>query len=79
VRLPRDVSGDQVIGHLCRNWDYKQVSQVGSHVILVTDSPTHHRIPVPRHKPLGIGIFKTILREVCEAKNITQDVLLRNL
>jgi predicted RNA binding protein YcfA (HicA-like mRNA interferase family) len=79
VRLPRDVSGDHVISLLCRYWDYKQVSQVGSHVILVTESPAHHRIPVPRHKPLGLGIIKTILREVCEVKKITEDMLLHNL
>jgi len=79
MRLPRDVSGDRIIKHLCKNWSYRRVNQVGSHVILVTDTPRHHRIPIPRHDPLGIGIFKKILNEVCEAKNITEDELLREL
>ena len=79
MKLPRDVSGDTVIKHLCKRWGYSQVNQVGSHVILVSDSPQHHRLPVPRHDPLGIGIFKKILNEVCEAKQITQDELLRDL
>ena len=49
---------------------YRQANQVGSHVILVSDQPIHHRLPVPRHNPLGIGIFRKILNEVCEAKGI---------
>jgi hypothetical protein len=34
---------------------------------------------VPRHDSLGIGIFKKILAEVCEAKGITQHDLLDDL
>jgi predicted RNA binding protein YcfA (HicA-like mRNA interferase family) len=79
VKLPRDVSGRQVIDHLCRHWGYRQVSQVGSHVILITDTPIHQRLPIPLHSPLGIGIFKKILREVCAVKNVTQATLLQKL
>jgi predicted RNA binding protein YcfA (HicA-like mRNA interferase family) len=79
VKLPRDVSGDTLIRHLCRNWGYRQVNQAGSHVILVSDTPIHHRLPVPRHNPLGIGIFKKILHEVCLAKSISQAELLHDL
>jgi predicted RNA binding protein YcfA (HicA-like mRNA interferase family) len=79
VKLPRDVSGKRLINHLCRSWGYRQVNQVGSHVILATDVPTHHRLPIPLHSSLGIGIFKKILNEVCAAKNISQDELLRGL
>ncbi len=79
MRLPRDVSGDRMIAHLCRHWDYRVVNQVGSHVILVTENPTHHRMPVPRHSALGIGIFKKVLYEVCMTKGIKQDELLRGL
>jgi predicted RNA binding protein YcfA (HicA-like mRNA interferase family) len=79
MRLPRDVSGDRVIKHLCKRWGYRQVNQVGSHVILVPDTPIHHRMPVPRHDALGMKVFVKILSEVCHAKNITQDDLLRDL
>lgn len=79
MKLPRDVDGDRLIRHLCRNWGYREVNQVGSHVILVTELPVHHRIPVPRSKALGTGLFKTIVNEVCRAKGITQDALLRDL
>jgi predicted RNA binding protein YcfA (HicA-like mRNA interferase family) len=79
MRLPRDVSGDKVIKHLCKHWGYRQVNQVGSHVILVCDSPRHHRIPVPRHNPLGMKTFVKILSEVCEVKGVDQEQLLLEL
>lgn len=79
MKLPRDIDGDQLIKHLCRHWDYRKVNQVGSHVILVSDVPSHHRLPIPLHSPLGIGIFKKIINEVCEAKQIAQDDLLQRL
>ena len=79
MKLPRDVSGDHLIAHLCKEWDYRRVNQVGSHVILVTDFPSHHRLPIPRHTPLGIGIFKKIIREVCVVKDINHEQLLLKL
>jgi predicted RNA binding protein YcfA (HicA-like mRNA interferase family) len=79
MKLPRDVSGDRVIKHLCKNWGYTRVNQVGSHVILVTDTPRHHRMPVPRHDALGIAMFTKILSEVCEIKGITKAQLLKDL
>jgi predicted RNA binding protein YcfA (HicA-like mRNA interferase family) len=79
MKFPRGVNGQRLIDHLCRNWDYVKVTQVGSHVILVSESPMHHRLPIPLHSPLGIGICKRIVREVCEAKNVSQDRVLRGL
>jgi predicted RNA binding protein YcfA (HicA-like mRNA interferase family) len=77
--MPRDVSGERLIRHLCKYWDYRQANQVGSHVVLTTERPRHHRIPIPLHDPLGIGIFKRILNEVCQAKDISQPDFLANL
>jgi len=62
VKLPRDISGRYLVGVLVRRWDYRQVNQVGSHIILQTEQPQHHRISVPDHHPLRIGTFNAILR-----------------
>ena len=40
MKLPRDLSGVELVKHLCRRWEYRQVHQVGSHVILETDQPS---------------------------------------
>lgn len=33
MRLPRDISGKDLVNLLCRDWGYRRVHQVGSHII----------------------------------------------
>ena len=70
MNLPRDLSGEQLIGHLCRIWDYNRTGQVGSHVVLETDTPSHQRIVVPAHKNLRDGTLNAILRIVAMHKSV---------
>ena len=79
MKLPRDVSGRDVVKALCRDWGYRQVHQVGSHIILQTDAPVSHRLSVPDHTPLRIGTFNAILRAVAHAKQVPKDDVLRSL
>ena len=51
MKLPRDLDAADLIGVLCRHFSYTRIHQVGSHVILETDEPTHHRIAIPNHNP----------------------------
>jgi predicted RNA binding protein YcfA (HicA-like mRNA interferase family) len=53
-----------------------KVHQVGSHIILQTETPRHHRIAIPDHKPLRVGTLNAILREVAAAKNVTREDIL---
>ena len=64
MNLPRDLSGEQLVRGLCRHWDYRPTGQVGSHVVLETDAPSHQRIVVPAHKILRVGTLNAILRSV---------------
>ena len=41
MKVPRDLSGTQLIKVLCRDWGYRLVHQEGSHVILQTETPGH--------------------------------------
>jgi len=52
MKLPRDLSGEDLVKHLCKHWEYQKIHQVGSHIILQTQHPTPHRIAVPEHTPL---------------------------
>ena len=36
MKLPRDLSGENLVKHLAKRWGYERVHQVGSHVILQT-------------------------------------------
>jgi predicted RNA binding protein YcfA (HicA-like mRNA interferase family) len=73
VKLPRDVSGREVVKALSRDWGYRQVNQEGSHIILQTDTPNSHRLSVPDHSALRIGTLNAILRAVAHAKHVTKE------
>jgi predicted RNA binding protein YcfA (HicA-like mRNA interferase family) len=76
VKLPRDLSGREIVKVLCKHWEYRQVHQEGSHIILQTDTPSHQRIPIPDHNPVRIGTLNSILRLVASHKRVEkQDVL----
>lgn len=70
MKLPRNVSGADLIQALCKHYGYGRVNQVGSHVILQTSQPAHHRIAVPLHSPLRLGTLNAILRAVAEAQGL---------
>jgi predicted RNA binding protein YcfA (HicA-like mRNA interferase family) len=76
MKLPRDLSGAELIKLLCKHHDYRRVNQEGSHVILETDSPRRHRLAVPDHNPLRVGTLNAILRAVAEVKGVQKEDIL---
>jgi len=76
MKLPRDLHGRELAAALCHHWDYRQVNQVGSHIILQTETPVHHRLSIPDHKPLRIGTLNGILRDIAAAKRTTREAIL---
>jgi predicted RNA binding protein YcfA (HicA-like mRNA interferase family) len=79
MKLPRDLSGKSLIKHLCKQWGYERVHQVGSHVILQTQQPTAHRVAVPAHAALRIGTLNSILSAVALHKNVTKEDVLKGV
>ncbi len=79
MKLPRNVSGAHLAGVLCRRWQYKRTHQTGSHIILETSEPVHHRIAIPDHHPLRLGTFNAILRAVAGHKGVTREAIIADL
>jgi predicted RNA binding protein YcfA (HicA-like mRNA interferase family) len=79
MKLPRDLSGEDLIKHLCKRWEYQRVHQVGSHVILETSHPGHQRIAVPAHDALRVGTLNAILAAVAAHKDVTKEDVLRGI
>jgi predicted RNA binding protein YcfA (HicA-like mRNA interferase family) len=79
MKLPRDLSGAALADHLCRRWEYIKVNQVGSHIVLQTQTPTPHRIAIPAHKSLRIGTLNSILRDVAAHTQIDREAILHGL
>jgi len=79
MKLPRDLSGAELVKHLCRRWQSRRVHQVGSHVILETSQPSPHRIAVPEHYPLRVGTLNAILSAVAGHKGVTKEDVLTGI
>jgi len=79
MKLPRDLSGAELIKVLCRHFGYRKVNQEGSHVVVQTDTPQHHRLAVPDHNPLRLGTLNAILNAVARAKGVEKGDILDKL
>lgn len=79
MKIPRDVAGSDLVKALCRDWSYRVAHQEGSHIILETEIPSHHRIAVPAHRQLRVGTLNAILRSVAQHKGIAREDVLRSL
>ena len=78
MRLPRDLTGAQLIRALTR-LGYSPTRQTGSHLRLTCDSPVQHHLTIPLHDPLRIGTLASILAAVGEAHGMAREELLSRL
>jgi predicted RNA binding protein YcfA (HicA-like mRNA interferase family) len=79
MKTPRDLSGRELARALCRLWDYREVGQRGSHIILQTEVPRHQRLAVPAHKALRVGTLNAILDLVAEHRGVSRDTVLDSI
>ena len=79
MKLPRDLSGAELVEFLCRQYGYRRLGQEGSHVILQTETPQHHRLSIPDHRVLRLGTLNAILRAVARAQGIEKEDILARL
>lgn len=70
MKLPRDVSGDDVAKALVK-LGYRVTRQTGSHMRLTTEAQGEHHLTIPKHDPLRVGTLSAILTEV--AKHLKKD------
>jgi len=79
MKLPRDLSGQSLVKHLTKHWGYRQVHQVGSHIILQTQDPSPHRIAISAHSQLRIGTLNAILAAIGTHKNVAKEEIVKNI
>lgn len=78
MRLPRDVSGVKLVKAL-RVLGYEISRQSGSHIRVTTTKNGTHHVTVPKHDPLKLGTFASILDDVAAHHGINRNQLLRTL
>jgi predicted RNA binding protein YcfA (HicA-like mRNA interferase family) len=79
MKLPRGLSGEDLVKHLCKLWGYERIHQVGSHIILQTQQLAPHRIAVPAHFPLRVGTLNGILSSIAAHKSVSKESILKGL
>ena len=81
MKLPRDLSGENLAKALCKSGAYEKVNRVGSHIILQAEEPESHRISVPARTPLRLrlGTLTAILRSVAAHKYVTRGRMISSL
>jgi len=79
MKLPRDLAGRALVAALCRHYEYRIVHQVGSHIVLETNAPTHQRLSIPDHAALRIGTLQAILRMIERHKGVSRKEIVERL
>ena len=74
MRLPRDMSGEDLAALLRRHFGYRLVRQRGSHMTLTaTIGGVSHSLTVPRHRVLRVGTLSGIVADVAGHLGMTRD------
>ncbi|HKN75374.1 MAG TPA: type II toxin-antitoxin system HicA family toxin [Candidatus Acidoferrum sp.] len=79
MKLPRDVSGDDLVRSL-RRFGYETTRQTGSHIRLSSSlKGTEHHVTIPNHQQLRVGTLAEILSDVANYLDLTREELTRQL
>jgi predicted RNA binding protein YcfA (HicA-like mRNA interferase family) len=78
MKLPRDVSGADVVKGLIRV-GYAKSRQKGDHVYLTTQRNGEHHVAVPLHDPVKLGTLHGILTSVATHLRVQRDDLVRQM
>lgn len=78
MKLPRDVSGAQLVKALAK-LGYRVSRQTGSHIRLTCEQPAQHHITIPNHDSLRIGTLAAILGDVGAQHSLSREALVEKL
>ena len=78
MRLPRDLSGEDLAGALSA-FGYVVTRQTGSHMRLTTQEHGEHHITIPRHDSLRVGTVAAILADVGDHFGLSRETVVERL
>ena len=80
MRLPRDLSGEEVIQLLGRHYGYQLRRSRGSHMtVTLTTISGEHSVTVPRHRYVRIGTLGQIVSDVAAFVGLPKEDVRRQL
>ena len=78
MKLPRDVSGAQLVKLLAR-LGYRVSRQTGSHIRLTCELPKQHHVTIPNHDDLRLGTLAAILADVASHHGLSREGLIEKV
>ena len=79
MKLPRDVSGEDLVRSL-RRFGYEIARQTGSHIRVTSKlKGAEHHVTIPAHRQIKIGTLAEILGDVAAYLELTREELIRRL
>lgn len=74
MKLPRDLSGEQVAQLLRRHFGYQLRRNRGSHMTVTLKTTTkEHSVTIPRHRPVRVGTLSRIVSDVATFLSVPKD------
>lgn len=79
MKLPRDLSGDQLT-KLLRRYGYEVTRQTGSHIRMTSRrKAVEHSVTIPAHTEIRVGTLAAILGDVARYLEMDRDELAKDL
>ncbi|MER3481826.1 MAG: hypothetical protein C4332_00275 [Meiothermus sp.] len=78
MKVPRDISGERLVRVLQR-MGCEVARQDGSYTRLVFAGKPVHKITVPNHNPIKVGLLQALLKELAERQGISMEQLIEKL
>lgn len=79
MRIPRDITGQDLLKLLRKHYGYEKVRQVGSHIRATTQENGEHPITIPDHDPIKIGTLNGIISDVADHFGVNKNEILNTL
>ena len=74
MKLPRDMSGEDLAWRLHRRYGYQFIRQRGSHmVVALAIGGVKHSVTVPRHRAMRVGTLNGIVSDIAARLGKTKD------
>ena len=81
MRLPRDLSGEELARLLARSFGYNRVRQRGSHLTLVVhdERGMEHHLTIPMHRSVSVGTLGALVSTIAEHLDLSRDQVRKRL
>jgi len=80
MKLPRDLSGEEVVKLLNRHFGYQLRRSRGSHMtVTLAKRTSEHSLTVPRHRNVRVGTLAQIVSDVAAFVSLPEEEVRRQL